>query len=271
MPLSRLVEKGYLALADAAFARWPVRIPSSRCVRQCRLIAHRGEHGTDGVLENSLAAFERAEAAGVWGIELDVRWTGDGVPVVTHDADLMRLHGSRHSVAHLSWNALQACCGSIPSLATVVSRFGGRLHLMIELKKPQNGTPPSHYEMLLDVLAPLKPIRDYHLLSLHTDMLTPLRGTPSRALVAIAYYFPGRLSRWVLDHRWGGICSHYLLMPTRMVKRHHHNGQWVGTGYADSRNVLFRELNRGVHWIFSNRATAMQRVLNTTHQPVKSV
>lgn len=271
MSLSHLVEKSYLSLTDAAFARWPARIPSPRRVRQCRLIAHRGDHDTDGITENSLAAFERAEAAGVWGIEFDVRWTADGVPVVIHDADLTRLHGSPQVAAHLSWNDLQACCESIPSLATVVSRFGGRLHLMIELKKPAEAIPSRYYETLLTVLASLKPIRDYHLMSLHTEVLTPVRNIPSRTLIAIAYYLPGRLSRWVLQHRWGGICSHYLLMPKGMVNRHHHNGQWVGTGYADSRNVLFRELNRGVHWIFSNRAAAMQRILNMTHQPVKSL
>ena len=266
-----MVEKSYLALVDAAFARWPARVPSPRRVRQCRLIAHRGEHGADGVPENTIAAFERAEGAGVWGIEFDVRWTGDGVPVVMHDEDLKRLHGDLRSVADLSWNDLQACCEGIPSLATMVSRFGGRLHLMIELKNTREGIPPSCYETLGEVLAPLKPIRDYHLMSLNIDVLTPVGGIPSRTLIAIAYHLPGRLSRWVLQHRWGGICSHYLLMPTGMVNRHHHNGQWVGTGYADSRNVLFRELNRGVHWIFSNRAAAMQRILNMTHQSVKSV
>lgn len=47
-------------------------------------LAHRGLHDEHGA-ENSLAAFKAAAGAGV-GIELDVRLSADGVPVVVHDA-----------------------------------------------------------------------------------------------------------------------------------------------------------------------------------------
>jgi glycerophosphoryl diester phosphodiesterase len=266
MPVPPLIEKIYLALADAAFARWPARPPSERRLGSCRLIAHRGEHGINGVPENTLAAFEGAAAAGVWGIECDVRWTADGKPVVVHDADLKRLYGDPRPIAHFSLDDLQKHYAAIPSLATLVSRFGRRLHLMIELKKTREGIPMQRYQGLHEVLAPLEPIKDYHLMSLHPDVLTPMRAIPSKALIAIADRLPGRLSRWVLQNGWGGICGHYLLMPTRLVARHRRHGQWTGTGYAASRNVLFREINRGIRWIFSNRAGAMQRIVDSTRQ-----
>lgn len=62
-------------------------------------LAHRGLHGA-GVPENSLAAFEAAAAAGV-GVELDVHRSRDGVPVVIHDHDLMRLAGRGDRVADM--------------------------------------------------------------------------------------------------------------------------------------------------------------------------
>ena len=50
------------------------------------VVAHRGASSTEP--ENTLAAFEAALRAGADVIELDVRLTADGVPVVLHDADV---------------------------------------------------------------------------------------------------------------------------------------------------------------------------------------
>jgi glycerophosphoryl diester phosphodiesterase len=36
----------------------------------------------------------------------------------------------------------------------------------------------------------------------------------------------------------------------------------LATGYVNSKNCLFRELNRGVEWIFSDNAVELQKVVN---------
>jgi len=36
--------------------------------------------------------------------------------------------------------------------------------------------------------------------------------------------------------------------------------QMVGTAYIKSKNSLFRELNRGVEWVFSNNAIEIQSI-----------
>lgn len=54
-----------------------------------RICAHRGFNTV--APENSLAAFGAAIALGAQEIELDVRFTLDGVPVVAHDSDLARV------------------------------------------------------------------------------------------------------------------------------------------------------------------------------------
>src|SRR3546814_14639012 len=70
---------------------------ASRQERLLRLIAqpfaHRGLHG-DGRVENSMAAFEAAIAAG-HGFELDVEETADGQAIVLHDYELHRLTGGK--------------------------------------------------------------------------------------------------------------------------------------------------------------------------------
>jgi glycerophosphoryl diester phosphodiesterase len=52
------------------------------------VLAHRG--GAREAPENTLAALRHAVASGADGVELDVRLSADGVPVVFHDEDLAR-------------------------------------------------------------------------------------------------------------------------------------------------------------------------------------
>jgi glycerophosphoryl diester phosphodiesterase len=54
------------------------------------VLGHRGGRGEGWPAENSLPAFARALAEGADGVELDVRLTADGVPVVVHDTTLAR-------------------------------------------------------------------------------------------------------------------------------------------------------------------------------------
>ena len=40
-------------------------------------------------------------------------------------------------------------------------------------------------------------------------------------------------------------------------------GQKIGVGYPKSKNNLFREINRGVEWIFCNDAVRLSGILRT--------
>jgi glycerophosphoryl diester phosphodiesterase len=64
------------------------------------IIAHRcGPHA--GAAENSVAAARRSLELGADVVELDIRFSRDGVPMVVHDPDLGRLCGSARRVADL--------------------------------------------------------------------------------------------------------------------------------------------------------------------------
>ena len=254
----KIFEYGFQRLADAFFDRWPRTIPSMDRLRQCKLISHRGDHQALNLKENTLKAFQATADAGVWGIELDIRWTKDKIPVVAHDADLLRLHGDKRPIQALTFKRLQAHHPAIASLEEVVIRFGGRLHLMIEIKQQPWPDLSDQNGRLNRVLAPLVPVADYHILCIHHRTLSGLAFTPPQAKVLIAYRFPGGLSRRVLDNQWGGLCGHYLLMRREVLQRHVRMGQQVGTGFVDSHNCLLREIHRDIDWIFSNKAAQLQ-------------
>jgi glycerophosphoryl diester phosphodiesterase len=196
--------------------------------------------------------------AGVWGIEFDIRWTRDLVPVVAHDPDLLRLHGDPRAIQSLDFSTLHERYPAIPALSDVVSLFGGRMHFMIEIKQQAWPDPNRQNEKLRQVLAPLEPSVDYHLLCMQPQPLSGLVFASSRAKALIAYHWPDKLSRQVMNKQLAGLCGHYLLMRRDILRRHQSKNQLIGTGFVDSRNCLFRELHRGTDWIFSNTAVRLQ-------------
>lgn len=116
------------------------------------IIGHRGDSAH--APENTLAALRMAVDKGADGVEFDVRLSGDGVPVVIHDATLERTAGRKETVAELTAAELAAIdVGSwfntkfalradpafanetVPTLSTVLEKLGDISGLIyIELK-----------------------------------------------------------------------------------------------------------------------------------------
>ncbi len=212
-PLTRL-EPVFHRVVDFFYHYLPQPFPGPERLRRCKIVSHRGQHDTPGVRENTLAAFETARACGVWGIELDIRWTRDLVPVVTHDPDLRRVFQLPLRVAALTFAQLRA------------------------------------------------PGRDYHFLALQPAVFETFTVAPPQTYLPVGQGGVGAMSRLALRRRYGGITGHYLLLSDRLIARHRQADQQTGTGFVASRNCLFRELNRGVDWIFSNHAVGLQALRN---------
>jgi glycerophosphoryl diester phosphodiesterase len=235
-------------------------VPPTDRLAACRIVSHRGEHDNRRVLENTLAAFDAAARGGVWGIEFDIQWSRDRFPMVCHDPDLRRLFGCREMVRDLTRRELERRFPLIPSLEEVVDRYGGERHLMIELKEAA-GIPPADWSRVLQrTLDGLAPGREYHLISLQPDRFAALDWAPGHSLLPVGRFNLSALSRVALSRNYGGVTGHYLLLSNRMAAAHWHAGQKVGTGFPATRNHLFRELRRGVDWIFSNRAVNLQKI-----------
>jgi glycerophosphoryl diester phosphodiesterase len=100
------------------------------------VLGHRG--ASAHVLENTLAAFERAARDGADGVELDVLCCATGEVMVFHDDDLARVAGRPGRVASLSWAALRAVelpgGHRIPSLDEAFEACGRSLLVNVELQ-----------------------------------------------------------------------------------------------------------------------------------------
>ncbi|KGP63754.1 glycerophosphodiester phosphodiesterase [Legionella norrlandica] len=252
--LLKLIEK----LVDGFFAAIPRAKPQPENIINALVIAHRGAHNnTRGIIENTADAFRIAREAGCWGIELDVHPTQDKVLVVNHDPTLKRLWHKDILIAHLTFKELRALEPRIPSLEEVVREYGSHMHLFIELK-----TSIEDEEILLQPLSNLIPCEDYHLLSLHETYFKKLSCFPKQSLLLVAG--PNNVRMFCelsLKENYGGVLGNYLLFNDKVIKRLQAANQHYGVGFVDSKNSLYRELNRGIQWIFTNEAVRINQHL----------
>lgn len=251
-----------MQLTDTVMAAVPRRAPEPGAIRKCKIVSHRGQHDNKQVMENTLPAFRLASSHGVWGIECDIRWTADLVPIIAHDPDARRVFGRAISFCGSTLSQIRTQLPQVPSLSELVAEFGGNTHLMLELKAEHFPRPEEQRHILRQQLSPLTPGRDYHLLALNPELFRLVDFVPRHCCLPVSELATRRLSRAALAAGYGGLLGHFLLLTNRLRQRHALAGQRIGTGFVASRNCLFRELNRGVEWVFSNDAVKLQRILD---------
>ncbi len=96
---------------------------------------HRG-YWKEGAQENTLVSFTAAGKRGLQMIELDVRLSQDGIPVVFHDTDLKRLAQVEKIVQNLMAKELQETA-QIPTLEEVFLSGDVPKFINVELKTSQ--------------------------------------------------------------------------------------------------------------------------------------
>lgn len=258
---AELLEK----ILNQLFAMWPRPAPAQ--LQDVKLISHRGAHDkARGIAENTINAFDEALALGCWGIELDIQATADAILMVHHDPDLQRLWGHTESIASLTFSALRKKNPSIPTLEEVIARYGKKLHLFIELKVPFTGEAE-----LFEQLQPLTPCKDYHLLSLDAELFKTFSAFPLPALLLVAdLHNTQAFCTESIAKSYGGVLGHYLLLTDKKIQRLRKANQAVGVGFVDSTYSLYREVARGITWIFTNHTAVVSQRLIALRQKNKA-
>lgn len=247
-----------LGAVDALFTLRRYPVPPRGRLAACRVVSHRGERG-GGALENTYPAFDPLRGSGVWGIEFDVRWTRDLVPVVFHDEDLRRLFGDPARLADLDRAALRRRRPEIPDLDAFVHRYVDEFHLMCEIKPEPYPDPGLQSRRLAEALAPALTRGRCHVLSLAPAMFAALPDLPARATMGVSRLNVAAISAEALAAGRGGFSGHYASFGPGRVAAHHDAGQIVGCGFPASRSVLYREAARGVDCVFTNVALRVER------------
>ena len=144
--------KGALSYLGAASRR------GQRSPFEKKYFAHRGLYDTAaGIPENSLAAF-RAAAEWGYGVELDVRITRDGVAVISHDGNLLRMTGADLTVEEADWADIASLRlggteEGVPRFSEVMDILcRASVPVIVEVKQPPKGRREALCREVLSVL-----------------------------------------------------------------------------------------------------------------------
>ncbi len=241
------------------------RLPESSGTRlptlpELRLIAHRGAWKERGCLENTFRAFDRAREVGVWGLEFDVRFTKDDIPVVHHDETLLRTFGRPLAIESMTLSTLRHEASDVPTLAETVAEYGKSMHLMVEIKDPRDSLTDLRLKRILQPFeeTSLRPEENFHFMSFDMQTLEAFNkrlGLSRRSLVSIATTNTVEISDYTLTNGLKGFTCHWLMMSAAIIQRHHAIHQCCGVGFANSKKSLRREWSRGIDWVFTNEAS----------------
>ncbi|WP_367607026.1 glycerophosphodiester phosphodiesterase [Legionella sp. W05-934-2] len=241
---------------DKFYALLPRQKPNEELIVNTKVIAHRGAHNpSQGIVENTLLAFDRAVELGSWGIEFDVQCTADGVPIVHHDLDFKRLFQRDERIDQIKWAQFENMLPEVPTLEQVIETYRHKQKLFIEIKESFN-----QYDKLVSLLSHLKPTEDYYIISLDEASLRPLKLIPREAQLLIPVHNNvKKFCQFALEKSYGGVLGHYLFLTNRQIQRLILANKIYGVGFVESKFSLYREVSRHIPWIFTNNvADVMQ-------------
>jgi glycerophosphoryl diester phosphodiesterase len=122
---------------------------------ECHLIAHRGGVVDKHLIEHSLAGLNSAIDRGYWMVEVDVRKTKDGLPIVQHDGDFRRYFNHPVDVSDMTWDQIKLLRSSLGNcrpllLNEFAAACRGKIRLMVEIKGPSHNA--KFYELIEQIL-----------------------------------------------------------------------------------------------------------------------
>ncbi len=249
-----------LAIIDFFFGLYPQKTPSIDQLKDAKLVSHRGERDNINVFENTIESIGIAFQNGIWGVEFDIRWTKDLVPIVFHDPTADRVFNKKITIKDQTFLELRENLPLIPSLEEVVEKFGKKIHFLIEIKKEEFPFLEEQKIILKKILSPLEEQTDYHTITLNPETLPLVDFLKPGTKLLVAELNFKRLLTIVERENLGGLLGHYLFLGKRTLENLQTKNQVLGTGYVRSKNLFFRELNRGVDWIFSNHAVEVEQM-----------
>ncbi|MFI5552696.1 glycerophosphodiester phosphodiesterase [Streptomyces sp. NPDC051738] len=215
-------------------------------------VAHRG--APYRVRENTLASLRSALHLGADAVEIDVRLTKDGVPVLLHDATLKRLWEHDRPLTALSAAEVRGLtAGGVPTLEEALAECDGS-RVMLDLP----GTPDVRAaRRVVDVVRGCEAQDRVYYCAGAREMLAVRAADPAAEIAltwtTLAPPRPALLDavrpRW-LNYRFG-------LVDHALAERVHHDGYLLSVWTPDTRRSMRRLLDIGADSITTNRVEVL--------------
>ncbi|MDR3589521.1 MAG: glycerophosphodiester phosphodiesterase family protein [Negativicutes bacterium] len=209
--------------------------------------AHRG--ASRQFPENSLAAFSAAILQGADFLELDVRLSRDGIPVVIHDSTVDRTTGHSGQVGELT--AARLVQYGIPLLDTVLALGSEKVLFNIELKP--DSRPESLVRLVLDLIGSHRLELQVLLSSFDQIALQLIKKRNSSILTGLLYEDrlpdPAALARRL---QADALHPHFRLMNRRLTALMQAQGLYVIPWTVDRPSAWFYFRKIGANGVITN-------------------
>jgi glycerophosphoryl diester phosphodiesterase len=234
--------------------------------RSIAIFAHRG--ASLEAPENTLAAFRLAGEQHTDYVELDVQETSDGVVVVAHDADLMKVARSplkiwEATAEHLrsvdigSYLGPQFAGERVPTLAEALAACKGVCRVDIELKDYGHNQQLEERVIALVTAAGME--NDIVTMSLSRDFVERMkRLRPEWTSGLLSAKAVGDLSGVRADF----LAVEKAMATRRFVRRAHRAGKQVYVWTVDDPARMIRMIGLGVDGLITNRPDVARAVLD---------
>jgi glycerophosphoryl diester phosphodiesterase len=230
-----------------------------------QVIAHRG--GGAVAPENTMAAFRRAIAEGADWLELDVQENADGVVVVEHDRDFMRVAGRdldvwRARAADLADLDVGSAFGPefseerVPELRQVLELARGQAGVFIELK--YYGHDVELETKVVDLVEATGVASDIVVMSLEYEgirKMAALRPEWTYGLLNVVSL--GDLTRLEVDF----LALSANAASLAMIRRAHRHGMRVYAWTVNDPVQMMTMMSRGVDGIITDRVALARQVI----------
>ncbi len=220
-------------------------------MRTVTAVAHRGDPYR--VRENTLPSLRSALERGADAVEIDVRLTRDGVPVLLHDATLDRLWGVDRPLSALSATEVrELTAGGVPTLTEALDSVGDH-RLMIDLP---GATARSVRAVVAAVHDSGAEDRAYYCAG--AEAMLKVRAADPAAEIALTWTSlapprPALLA--AVRPRW--LNYRFSLLTRDLTARVHRDGHLVSAWTPDTRRSMRRLLDLGVDSITTNRVDVL--------------
>ncbi|MFE7628272.1 glycerophosphodiester phosphodiesterase [Streptomyces sp. NPDC057509] len=218
-------------------------------------VAHRGDPYR--ARENTLPSVRSAVERGADAVEVDVRITRDGVPVLLHDATLDRLWGRDLRLDRLTHRELtELTAGGVPTLREALLAVGAH-RVMVDLP----GSTDESVRRTVGVVRECGAGDRVYYCAGPQAMLRVRAADPSAEIAmtwtTLAPPRPALLDavrpRW-LNYRFG-------LVSAELADRNHRDGLLVSAWTADTGRTMRRLIRHGVDSITTNRIDVLHSVI----------
>jgi len=232
-----------------------------------QIIAHRGFWKIDGSAQNSITALMKADSLRVFGSEVDVWLSSDGVPVINHDGRVT-LNGKELIVEDTPLATLRkvklANGETLPTLDEYLDAFAQCNHvkLIIELKMHKTKERENLLaKQVIDRVHQLGLQERVEYISFGINFVQQLRELDPQAQV---YYLNGDLSPQILaTMRLNGLDYHYnvLYKHPEWVKKAHELGQKVNVWTVNTLEDIQKVINLKVDYITTDEPLLVRELI----------